>query len=244
MSVNVAFTLISKLRSAVSRPTAAIFLLCVISGTGWGQPPQLTPLPAEAEALLKNAQGLVTQGRVQDAVGVYEKILQVAPNAVPVLKDLAWLRATASDPAVRRPDEALRLAERAFEQLIISFNSRENRDAFPPNSDRMLLVQVGAALSAAHAAAGRFTNPLSPALSDLVAKGSITQALAGARAASEGGLSSDIVMTWSLEMAQELNRRNPTPQTQQAVQDLQAMRQMFLAGQSVQDGRPQPGLPR
>jgi hypothetical protein len=51
-------------------------------------------------------------------------------------------------------------------------------------------------------------------------------------------------MTWSLEMAQELNRRNPTPQTQQAVQDLQAMRQMFLAGQSVQDGRPQPGLPR
>jgi tetratricopeptide (TPR) repeat protein len=56
---------------------------------------------------------LKSQGNVAGAVQHYREALQSVPNWPEVLIDLAWLLATAPDPAVRNPQEAVELAERA-----------------------------------------------------------------------------------------------------------------------------------
>ena len=53
------------------------------------------------------------QGRVVDAVRHYRHALAAVPQWRDVQLDLAWLLATADDPAVRNPAEAVDLAERA-----------------------------------------------------------------------------------------------------------------------------------
>ena len=78
------------------------------------------------------------QGRVADAVRHYRQALTAVPQWRDVLIDLAWLLATADDPAVRNPEQAVGLAERAVR-------------ASPVRSWQSLDV-----LAAALAAAGRF----------------------------------------------------------------------------------------
>ena len=53
------------------------------------------------------------QGRVAEAVQHYRQALATVPQWREVLTDLAWLLATAPDPAVRNADEAIAVAERA-----------------------------------------------------------------------------------------------------------------------------------
>ena len=56
---------------------------------------------------------LKSQGDMAGAVQHYRGALQSVPNWPEVLVDLAWLLATTDDPAVRNPQEAVELAERA-----------------------------------------------------------------------------------------------------------------------------------
>jgi tetratricopeptide (TPR) repeat protein len=54
------------------------------------------------------------QGRVGDAVVHYREALRTVPGWPQVLAELAWLLATTSDPAIRNPQEAIVLADRAI----------------------------------------------------------------------------------------------------------------------------------
>lgn len=78
------------------------------------------------------------QGRLADAVRHYREALATVPRWPQVLADLAWILATAEDPAVRNAGEAITFAERAV------------RASTPPSWSSL------DALAAALAAAGRF----------------------------------------------------------------------------------------
>jgi len=78
--------------------------------------------------------------RPVDAINHYERALEQDSNSVVALSSLAWLRATAADPQLRKSGEAVRLAERAC-QLT------QNQDA--------ALIGI---LAAAYAEAGRFSD--------------------------------------------------------------------------------------
>jgi tetratricopeptide (TPR) repeat protein len=54
------------------------------------------------------------QGRLADAVRHYREALRTVPEWPQVMAELAWLLATTSDPAIRNPQEAVALAERAI----------------------------------------------------------------------------------------------------------------------------------
>ncbi len=69
--------------------------------------------PENAQAHNNLGRLLTSQRQFSDAVGEFEEALRLDPDAVLPLSGLAWVRAVASDPAVRQPDEAIRLAERA-----------------------------------------------------------------------------------------------------------------------------------
>jgi tetratricopeptide (TPR) repeat protein len=73
--------------------------------------------PEDAAALADLAQVLATSGRAAEAVEAYQKALARQPaDWTAVAGRLAWILATSSDDQVRRPAEAVRLAEAASVQ--------------------------------------------------------------------------------------------------------------------------------
>jgi tetratricopeptide (TPR) repeat protein len=52
------------------------------------------------------------EGRPREAVRYGREALRIAPESVAAANNLAWLLATSADPAVRRPQEAIRVIER------------------------------------------------------------------------------------------------------------------------------------
>lgn len=69
--------------------------------------------PENAEAHSNLGRLLLLQGKAADATAQFEQALVVQPDAVSALTGLAWIRATASEPALRRPGQAVAMAERA-----------------------------------------------------------------------------------------------------------------------------------
>jgi tetratricopeptide (TPR) repeat protein len=65
------------------------------------------------EALGSMADLLESQGKYADAVHFYQAALDAQPDNSSALNNLAWLKATCSDPSIRNGAEAVRLAERA-----------------------------------------------------------------------------------------------------------------------------------
>jgi len=94
--------------------------------------------PDFADAHVNLARALAAQGRFDDAVRAQREARRAAPNWVVPMVDLAWLLATAPDERVRRPDEAVPLAEQAA-----ALTGRQHVAALD-------------ALAAAYAAVGRF----------------------------------------------------------------------------------------
>jgi len=88
---------------------------------------------------------LSAQGRAAEAVREFRDALDRTPDFAPALAGLAWIRATAADPALRNTSEAVALAERAAAQTA-------RRD-----------VASLDALAAAYAAAGRFDEAVATA---------------------------------------------------------------------------------
>ncbi len=82
-------------------------------------------------------------GRPADAALQYRKVLKRRPGDPVISNNLAWLLATCADPAVRKPSEAIRLAESVCEK---------SRRKLPSTLDT---------LAAAYAAAGRFDDAVS-----------------------------------------------------------------------------------
>ena len=98
-----------------------------------------------ADAELKLAMISEDNQQLSDAINHYQRALELDTNSVPALNNLAWLRASASDPHLRNGGEAVRLAERAC-QLT------QNKKAS--------LVGI---LAAAYAEAGRFDDAIATA---------------------------------------------------------------------------------
>ncbi len=69
--------------------------------------------PHFAENYNNFGKALAILGRRPEAVTRYREALRLSPDFAEAHNNLAWLLATASDPGVRDPGEALRLAERA-----------------------------------------------------------------------------------------------------------------------------------
>jgi arylsulfatase A-like enzyme/lipopolysaccharide biosynthesis regulator YciM len=58
---------------------------------------------------------MIRQGRVKEAVENLIRSLEIKADQINILNDVAWIKATSRDEALRDPDEALRLAERMAE---------------------------------------------------------------------------------------------------------------------------------
>jgi tetratricopeptide (TPR) repeat protein len=71
--------------------------------------------PSYAEAYGKLGYLYNLQGNPKGGVEQYHKALDLRPELMEALNNLAWLRATCSDPKLRDPAEAVRCAERACE---------------------------------------------------------------------------------------------------------------------------------
>ena len=86
--------------------------------------------------------GMISMENGQDSAAInhYQRVLESDTNSVIALNNLAWLRATASDPRLRNGSEAVRLAERAC-QLT--------------HYKEVALIET---LAAAYAEAGRFSD--------------------------------------------------------------------------------------
>ena len=71
--------------------------------------------PENVTALEESGTLLLALNRPLEAVKRLERALQIAPDAVGSLNNLAWLRATSSDPNLRDGTAATRMAQRAME---------------------------------------------------------------------------------------------------------------------------------
>jgi Flp pilus assembly protein TadD len=94
--------------------------------------------PDNVEARGNLAQLLSRRGRAAEAAAEFERVLADKVDDPQALSGLAWIRATAADPALRNPGQAIQLAERAA-----SATGRRDLAALD-------------ALAAAYAATGRF----------------------------------------------------------------------------------------
>lgn len=75
--------------------------------------------PAYINARMNLGDALLSHGRFDEAIGHYREVLRIKPdstkasnNLASALNNLAWLRATASDPRFRNGVQAVELAER------------------------------------------------------------------------------------------------------------------------------------
>ena len=105
--------------------------------------------PDNVESHTNLGQLLSIRGRAAEAAAQFAEALALRGDNIQALAGLAWIRATASDPALRDAAEAIRLAERADE------------------GGRHQDVTTLDALSAAYAAAGRFEEAVRVARSGL-----------------------------------------------------------------------------
>jgi len=61
------------------------------------------------------ARSLSAQGKTAEATSEYRKALQIEPDSLVALNNLAWILASSSDPPLRSGPEAVRLSRRACE---------------------------------------------------------------------------------------------------------------------------------
>ena len=123
---------------------------------------ELSPDNADAHANLGSA--FLAKGHVRDAIAEYSDALRIAHDNLAAQSNLAWLLATAADPALRNGPEAVLLAERA-----------ESESSRGDNHPIVLRI-----LAAAYAETGRFVE----------AKKTAEQALEAAQIQGNSSLSS------------------------------------------------------
>jgi tetratricopeptide (TPR) repeat protein len=100
---------------------------------------------ADPEAHYSLGLVLAARRRSADAIEHFQKSLDARPDFPPAMVALAWVRATSPSDALRRPAEAVRLAERA----VVLTQSRD--------------IAALDTLAAASAAAGQFERAVSAA---------------------------------------------------------------------------------
>lgn len=78
-------------------------------------------------------------------IAAYQKAIELDPNQVPALNNLAWLYATCPDPDFRRPGKALQLAKRAAELSRQAHILDTLAEAYYVNGDIRKAVSAGKA---------------------------------------------------------------------------------------------------
>jgi Flp pilus assembly protein TadD len=136
--------------------------------------------PAVAETHHELGMALAAQGNLTRAIAHFNETLRLKPESPVTLNNLAWLRATAADPALRDGAAAVRLAERAVEL-----------------TDRRLPGFLDT-LAAAYAEAGRWPEAVATA----------EQALALARAANQPALAAELELRLARYRASQPWRAN------------------------------------
>jgi tetratricopeptide (TPR) repeat protein len=107
--------------------------------------------PENAEARSNLGRVLLTEGQERAAAAEFRQALVQKPDLPSALASLAWVMATSSEPGLRNPEEAVRLAERAA--------------SLSPTPD----VTTLDALAAAYAGVGRFSQAVATARAALEA---------------------------------------------------------------------------
>ena len=188
----------------------------------------------------KEAASLYDRGLSKESIRMYRDILASAPNDVEALKDLAWILSTSAAVEINDPQAAVELAEQAFEQMIVGFNSRDDRNAIPPNYDKLQIIQVGSALASAYAAAEQFQIPIGAEFAELIKSGQFTEAQVLVGSASVA-MVAETVVAWLVEMAVAMEAQAPSEQMGTLVEELKSLRQAIQAEESIKDGRALPG---
>jgi tetratricopeptide (TPR) repeat protein len=69
--------------------------------------------PENVEARANFGRLLLIQGKPAAAAAEFERGLTFAPDSVSLLTGLAWIRATSAEPTLRRPGQAVAMADKA-----------------------------------------------------------------------------------------------------------------------------------
>lgn len=136
---------------------AALYSQCGLKLVAQNQPmsaigalqSSLDLMPDSIENRLALALVFQSISQSSEAVVQYREILKQDSNSIPAQNSLAWLLASSSDPLVRRPNEAIRLAENTCRMT-------QNRSA-----------ELLDTLAVSYAAAGRFDEAVTTALTAL-----------------------------------------------------------------------------
>ena len=105
----------------------------------------LTSTQVKSNKLWAEVTPFIKAGKFNEAVWHLKKALQIEPDQVEPMNNLAWILATNKEDRIREPDEAIRLAEKACELT---------------NQKRPDFLDT---LAVAYASAGRFTEAMGTA---------------------------------------------------------------------------------
>lgn len=106
----------------------------------------------KVDRLARAAADCATTGRTAEAIEGYHAALAVDPHYVPALDELAWIRATSSEPQFRDGVEAEALATHLVE--LTHYKFRASTGGLYP---RAFKIHASHTLAAAFAANGKFT---------------------------------------------------------------------------------------
>jgi tetratricopeptide (TPR) repeat protein len=178
---------------------------------------------AEAAALARKGTSQATAGQTREAASTFEQALKTDPNNLSALAGLAWIKAT--DKEQRQPQEAVRLATKAFDGFFRAYNQRRITNQPPPSTAEA--VRIGMSVAAAYASVGKFKPRVS---SDRVEMAGLDEAQARAMAASVGEAAEPFAQ-WALEVARGEQRTNPGPESDRLVTEAQQVLSQVQRGQ-------------
>src|SRR5579872_184938 len=115
-----------------------------------------------AAALYGAAAALAKSDRIGDAVEAYRAVLNIDPDFVPALDELSWIRATNSDPAIRNPAEAEKLAGHLVELTHYQFR-RSTGGLYA----KLFKIHASHTLAAAFAANGKMSRAVDYAIQSI-----------------------------------------------------------------------------
>ena len=200
--------------------------------------------PEKARTLVQQADTLLRKGQAKEALAQHEQALKVEREYIPALIGRAWILAT--DEQLRKPDEAVRDAERGLYLILRMFNDRRRwkspSAAVDPVATKVNLIRAADTLAAAYAAQGRFKAAAPQGLADKTI-GTDTPPGVTARAAATElgdsvGLTAQGLGGWALDAAQQEARTNPSPTTRRLLQDILAHVKAYRAERAITERGP------
>ncbi len=214
------------------------------AAAGAAAPPQPGPRVAEARAQANRKQ-------YKEAVATYQAALAANRQDVVAMRELAWVRATATDAEVRNPQEALTLANQSLDVLIENVKAGRRagqvvvgKEAIPFLTQ---LLRSGQSIAAALGAQGKFVGAPQPQVERMIqelgaerlAERDLTLEMARVSAGDSGELSMQQTADWTVAFARQINQLAPTQESAHLLQTSEQIKSAALANRTL-DGMPIP----